>query len=358
MSTSQSWRSATAIRTGLVAALAATVAVGTYSYVDGAADPSGDNGTGASGSATTSVVEITPFTTADSGDCLTWDIDESGVVSNFEQTPCSSEHRFEISAREDLATYPSSEFGLEAAAPDLTRQAQLREELCSTATIHYLDGRYDPVGRYSIAPILPPAEAWAAGDRTMLCGIQATDGLGNPVLTIGPAAEQDQARVSQPGECVFFDNARAPHILDCAEDHHLETTAVVNLRETFPDRVPSTEEQDGHLAEVCTAAAIDYLGEEEILYQSTLQPYWATIPSSSWNGGSHSVNCSLMSAHPEGGFSLLKGSATGEFTINGNPPEPQPERDPLTSEGEAEGTAVPGEAGSLQNSAEAPIPQL
>lgn len=357
MSTSQSWRSATAIRTGLVAALAATVAVGAYSYVDGVADPNGGSANGnGNGSATATTASIAPFTTADSGDCLTWDIDEAGDVSNFEQTPCSSEHRFEIAAREDLATYPSSEFGPEAAAPDLTRQAQLREELCSTATIHYLDGRFDPVGRYSIAPILPPAEAWAAGDRTMLCGIQATDGLGNPVLTIGAAAEQDQARVTQPGECVFFDNARAPHIVDCAEGHHLETTAVVNLLEPFPDRVPGTEEQDSHLAEVCANAAIEYLGEEEILYQSTLQPYWATISAASWNGGSHSVNCSLMSAHPEGGFSLLNGSATGEFLIDGHAPAQQPERDPLNSE-DAEGENGAAE-GSLPAPAEAPIPQL
>lgn len=360
MSTSQSWRSATAIRTGLVAALAATVAVGTYSYVDGAVDSGGGAGTGASGSATTSAVEIAPFTTADSGDCLTWDISPAGEVSNFEQTPCNSEHRFEVSAREDLATYPSSEFGPEAAAPDLTRQAQLREELCQTATIHYLDGRFDPVGRYSIAPILPPADAWAAGDRTMLCGVQATDGVGSPVLTIGAAAEQDQARVAQPGECVFFDNARAPHILDCAEDHHLETTAIVNLMETFPDRVPSIEEQDSQLAEVCTQAAIDYLGGEEVLYQSTLQPYWATISDASWNGGSHSVNCSLMSAHPEGGFSVLNGSATGEFTINGTAPEQQPERDPLTAPDAAAPAeaAVPGSEGTLQSTGEAAIPQL
>lgn len=350
MSSRESWRSAITVRTGLVAALAATVALGAYSFFSDAADNGGNGSTAAS--PTSTVSEIAPFTTADVGACLTWDIAEDGEVSNFEQTDCDNEHRFEIAAREDLATYPAAEFGTEAPAPDLTRQAQLREELCQTATLRYLDGRFDPLGRFSIAPILPPAEAWANGDRTMLCGLQATNGAGNPVLTTGHVAEQDQARVAQPGECVYFDNARAPHIVDCAEDHHLETTSIVDLRETFPEGPPSVAEQDDHLSEVCVAAAIDYLGDDEAFYQSTVQPYWSTISAASWNGGSHSVNCSLMHAHPEGGFSLLNGSVTEEFTINGEPPAEQPERDPL---GEPE---VPGGEGSLQVPGEAPIPQL
>lgn len=355
MSSSQSWRSATAVRIGLVAALVAIVAVGSYSFFAGA--NGGTNGNGSTASPTsTSPAAVAPFTTADVGACLTWDLAADGTVTNFDQTDCSNEHRFEVSAREDLATYPSSEFGPDAPAPDLTRQAQLREELCQTATVRYLDGRFDPLGKYSIAPILPPAEAWAAGDRTMLCGVQATDGSGNPILTVGHAAEQDQARVAEPGECVFFDTARAPHIVDCAEDHHLETTLTVNVAAAFPEAYPSVEEQDGHLSEVCTTAAIDYLGGEEALYQSTLQPYWSTLSETSWNAGSQSVNCSLMSPHPEGGFSVLTGSATGEFTIDGNPPAEQPERaDPAPAPGDP---VVPGTEGSLQGGNDALIPQL
>lgn len=316
MSTSTSWRSAIAVRVCLVAALAATVALGAYFYVSGSAGGANGNGTAASSPTSPTQTEVAPFTTADVGDCLTWDVANDGTVSNFEQTDCAEEHRFEVSAREDLATYPASEFGPDAEPPDLTRQAQLREELCQTATVRYLDGRFDPLGKYSIAPILPPPEAWENGDRTMLCGVQATDGSGNPVLTTGHAAEQDQARVAQPGECVFFDNARAPHIVDCAEEHHLETTSVVDLQENFPDAYPSVAQQDEYLNEVCTTAAIEYLGSEDALFDSELQPYWSTQSEASWNAGSHSVNCSLMSAHPEGGFSVITGSATGEYTID------------------------------------------
>ncbi|AGF73635.1 septum formation family protein [Corynebacterium halotolerans] len=350
-------RSATAVRTGLVAALAATVAVGAYGYVSNGDGSNLANGTGTTTSAPTTGpgddsaedAAIAPFTTADVGACLTWDIDAEGEVSNFEQASCDEPHRFEVSARENLGAYPSSEFGSDAPIPDLTRQAQLREELCHTPTIRYLDGRFDPIGRYSIAPILPSPEAWEAGDRTMLCGLQSTDPDGVPMLTEGRVAEQDQARVAQPGECVFVDNSRALRIVDCTEDHHMETTAVVDLLPVFPDGVPSVEDQDAHLADVCTQAAMDYLGSEEALYQSTLQPYWGTIPQASWIGGSHSVNCSLVHASESGGFSVLNGSAQAGregFTIDGNPPPPQPERNPLRSEGQ--NPAAPAPAAEAQ----------
>lgn len=335
--TTSTARSAAAVRTGLVAALAAAVAVGSYGYFS--VDTPGDNG---NGSTVSSVAEpangenggngAAPFTTADVGACLTWDIAEDGTVSNFQQASCDGEHRFEISARENLAAYPSSEFGRNASMPDLTRQAQLREELCQTPTLRYLGGRFDPVGRYSIAPILPPAEAWEAGDRTMLCGIQSTDASGVPMLTTGAAAEQDQAVVAQPGQCVYVDDSRSLRTVDCAENHQLETTAIVDLAPVFPEGTPSIEDQDRHLQDACTQAAIDYLGGEENLYRSTLQPYWGTLGQASWIGGSRSVNCSLFHATPEGGFSNLNGTARDGregLLIDGQPPAEQPERNPL-----------------------------
>ena len=55
--------------------------------------------------------------------------------------------------------------------PNPTRQAQLREELCGASTVRYLEGRYDPHGRYSIAPILPPASAWEGGSHSVNCAL-------------------------------------------------------------------------------------------------------------------------------------------------------------------------------------------
>lgn len=325
------------MRALLLAALCGTVAIGSFNLAS-------DNGIGASNGAESSTESsstdpVAPFTTADKGSCLTWDVDQQGNVSAFEQTDCNDEHRFEISAREDLATYPTSEFGSEAEMPNQTRQAQLREELCQSPTVRYLDGQYDPYGRYSIAPILPSAEAWANGDRTMLCGLQVTDENGVPQITTGHAADQDQARVAEAGQCMLVDDSSVLHEVDCARDHNIEVTSVEDLAPVFEEGTPSMREQDRHLQDVCTEAAMDYLGGEENLYQSTLQPYWGALPAESWDGGSRTVNCGLVYGNEDGSFATLKGSARDgrdEFTIDGEPPAEQPEREPIRRGPDAE----------------------
>lgn len=334
MATEKTWRSGAGVRTMLIAALCGTVAIGSYLAVSNT-DATDQAEQSAEETPTTTVAvapPVAPFTTADEGACLTWEVSEQGEVTGFDQTDCATEHRFEIAAREDLATYPTSEFGPNAAMPNQTRQAQLREELCLNPTVRYLDGQYDPYGKYSVAPILPSADAWERGDRTMLCGLQVTDSQGVPQPTAGRAAEQDQARVAEPGQCVMADGSNVLRIVDCAEDHAIEITKAEHLTPVFADHTPSIEEQDEHLAGICTQAAMDYLGGEEELYYSTLQPYWGTLPPESWVGGSRTVNCALVHANEEGGFSVLTGSAREGregFTIDGQPPAERPEREPI-----------------------------
>ena len=271
MAAQKSSLSISGLRTIVVAMLAGALGVGTYAAATDYAvsDEAGEAPVGPAQQTATVDEEPTPsFTSADRGACLTWDVGPDGTVTGFTETDCNNEHRFEVSSREDLNTYPTAEFGPNSEAPNPTRQAQLREELCQTASIRYLNGRYDPSGRYSIAPILPPAEAWAEGDRTMLCGLQETDTDGTPILTTGHAAEQDQARVAEPGTCEVTDEANNLRAVDCAEPHHIEVTEIVDLAPVFADRTPSPEEQDKHLDGVCAKAAENYLGNEENLYQS------------------------------------------------------------------------------------------
>lgn len=270
-----------------------------------------------------------PFTTADAGSCLTWDIGENGTTTNFSQADCAGPHRFEVTSRQDLSAYPSSEFGDLAESPNIQRQAELREELCSAPTLKYLNGKFDPNGRYSISTILPPAESWAAGDRTMLCGVQVVDDLGNVLLTQGNAAVQDQARVAQAGDCVFVDEGAVPHAVPCESNHSYEVTRVVDLAEIFPDQVPTVEAQDEALKPLCTDASLEYVGGDDALYYSTLQTFWTTVPTNQWAGGSHTVNCALFSPTDDGNFAVLAGSAKGPFTINGAPPPAMPSRNPL-----------------------------
>lgn len=359
-----------ALRSFIIAALAGAVGAGTYTL---AADTSetepGDQASSTTASSTASPDQPASFTTADAGACLTWQVAEDGTITGFEQADCEGEHRFEVSLRQDLATYPTSEFGPEAPMPNPTRQAQLREELCGAGTLRYLNGTYDPNGRYSIAPILPPADAWARGDRTMLCGLQETNRAGDPLLTSGRVEDQDQARVFEAGECVAIDPSNTLTAVTCADPHQLEITSQVSLQEVFPDHTPAVEEQDKHLQEVCTEAAQDYMGSEESLYQIALRPFWTTQTPAAWEGGSRSVNCALMFSRPEGGFANLTGSATQgreHLLIDDAPPPERPQRRPLREEqaptapapgAGAQDTAVALDpaAGAAQTPAQAPV---
>ena len=121
-------------------------------------------------------------------------------------------------------------------------------------------------------------------------------------------------------------------MVDCGEPHHLEITQRVDLAPVFPDHTPSIEEQDGHLSSVCTAAAEEYLGGEENLYQVALQSFWTTQKAASWEGGSRTVNCALVFSRDDGQFADLVGSATAgrdQLRIDGLAPPERPERRPL-----------------------------
>ena len=95
-----SWRSASALRIMLVAALATTAAVGGFNYVSAQSATSGPTGPSTNNSDNKTV----SFTTADAGTCLTWQLSNK-AISAFEQTDCAGPHRFEVSSRENLAVY-------------------------------------------------------------------------------------------------------------------------------------------------------------------------------------------------------------------------------------------------------------
>lgn len=340
MSTWTALRTATGINTVLIAAAASAAFVAAYDLT--ASDSPATTTAAASSSAVPAessavFVPAGPFTDADTGDCLNWDVAADGKVSNFQKVECSQEHRFEVATREDLAVYPTSEFGKKASIPSLERQAQLREELCQGATLQYVDGKFDPAGKFSIAPILPPAAVWEAGDRTMLCGLQTTDQNGVPQVTKGKVVDVDQANIAETGQCRAIDKDNVLRSIPCADPHQLETVAVVDLKEKFPQDFPRIEDQDAFLSARCAKAAEDYLGGEENLYQSTLQPYWGTVAETSWAGGTHSVNCSLIHVSPAtGSFSTITGSAKNgkaALMIDGAPPTAQPPRNPLRPAG-------------------------
>lgn len=310
-----------------LAALCGGVGAGAYTFVS-ADDPEKVNVTKPRNDETEEEVQAMAFTNADTGACVNWKRGQDNQNTDFLTVDCQKPHRFEVSAREDLGAYPSSEFGKDAKQPDTQRQAELSQELCDGPTLRYLKGNLDPNGRYTISPILPPESAWEQGDRTMLCGVMVQDNTGKSIETTGPAAEQDQSQVYPPDTCVKV-SEKSTKMASCEEDHSWQVTRQVNLGKIFQgEEWPTIERQNEALNKICTPAAEEYLGGEENLYKSTLTPFWTTQPEESWVTGSRQVNCALVSSEGDG-FAKLKGDVRKGFTINGQPPAAPPERLPL-----------------------------
>ncbi|MEJ4113539.1 septum formation family protein [Corynebacterium kroppenstedtii] len=322
---------------GLVALFCGGSAAGTFTYIhehhaDAASETHHD-----------ARAHEKPFSDATDGQCLDWKTGADGTVSDFQTVDCAKSHRFEVSHREDLSSSPTSKYGPKDPMPNRERQSELSDELCKAPTLTYLGGKFDPVGRFTIAPILPPQKSWDNGDRTLLCGLQVPDGDGHAGAVTGKAADQDQSLVFKPGECVavtenneaqkkkpaYKENSvdATAQVVDCNADHQYEVTDIINLGEKFTD-FPSPEAQNEYLNQRCTESVTGFVGDDDKLYNSTLEPFWTTLTEASWKGGSRHVNCALVKTGDHDTLSVLKGSAKGPFTINGNPPPPQPPRAP------------------------------
>ena len=290
-------------------------------------------GSSAAAAPTTTVVdtEEAAFNGAKQGNCLSWDIAPDTTISNFHLVGCNEPHMFEVAERFELTDAEAwvGQFGAQASYPTQDALAQLQTNVCQSAVTKYLNGKYDPNGRLISAPIIPSRGQWADGNRTALCGIQATEPDGKTTLLNMPAAKEDQSRVFPPNACVTLDAAGRFQPVDCAEPHQMESTGTVNLAEDFGDRVPTDQEQNDVLAQKCVTMAQDYLGGDDALYYSTLVPFWVSLTPEALNAGSRTVNCWLVKDNGSGGFSTLAGEAKGDFTIDGAPKVTPPPRNPL-----------------------------
>ena len=318
--------------------------------------PLGGKGSSASASSstTTTIVdkETTAFTSATAGNCLDWNLAEDLNVSDFRVVPCEQPHAYEVAKKLNLADYEEhpGQYAKTANYPTADNLVALQNGVCRNTVTEYLGGQYDPDGRFITAPIIPSPSQWEKGDRTFLCGIQVVDEDGNTAHMSGPAAGQDQSRVFEGGRCVTLDENGAIRQVPCVEDHLMESTGVVNLRDHFGDNVPTDQEQNDVLAEQCVTLAQNYLGGDDPLYNSTLLPFWTSLSQESLNAGSRSVNCWLIKDNGQGGFSTLNGHANESFTIDGQPPVAPPPRNPLREEqgdaGAGAGTGDVGEVGA------------
>jgi hypothetical protein len=267
---------------------------------------------------TTGALAGEAFGTASSGTCLTW---QQPDAKDLAKVDCKEQHLFEVAAEVDLAKYPSAEFGPDSAYPGMLRFTELRDTHCTPAVKRYLNGRFDPFGKFSVGLINPGQAGWDAGERTLRCGLQITATTGRLQPMKDKVADQDQSRVWDPGTCMGIQQGLPTDPVECTKEHSYEVISIVDLAAEFKEGPPSVEDQDKFLSKACADAAAAYLGSPDALKNKTLTLFWDNPDPISWLAGSKRVNCSV-GKEGTGGFAPLVNSAKGEILIDGQPPVP------------------------------------
>lgn len=261
------------------------------------------------------------FGTASTGDCLSWSkADRSDLV----KVGCGDRHLFEVAADIDMSRYPGVEFGPGSRFPDSLRLTELKEEHCVPAVQRYMNGKFDPRGRYVVGLMYPSADGWAAGDRTLRCGLQFSASTGTPLPTTGGAAEQDQSKVFESGTCLGINQNLPTDPIDCAQEHSVEIVSSVDLAARFDGAPPAKADQDRYVEEQCTTAVNDYLGSPEAIRDKTLTLFFDYVDAASWLAGSRKLDCMIGKGTDREGFAPIVGSARGDILINGQAPVPPP----------------------------------
>lgn len=335
--------SATTTRRALIAvALGAVIAAITTVVIAGGFKGGDELTTDAGGSLpATGAVAGKAFGTATAGDCLTWSAPDA---SDLEKVDCSEPHLFEVASEVDLSIFPGAEFGPGSRFPSVLRFSELRTEHCAPAVTEYLGDHFDPHGKFSVGLINPGEAGWAAGERTIRCGLQRSSTTGTVLPVTGTVAGQDQSKVWDMGTCIGINQNVPSDPVDCSQAHAFEVISVVDLGAKFPGGFPSVADQDSYLEETCTQAANEYLGSPDVLRDKTLTLFWDNLDLSSWLAGSRKVNCSVGKEVDGGGFAAIVGTAKGDILINGAPPVAPPS----LPEGRSLPTPLPG-ASPMEN---------
>lgn len=261
------------------------------------------------------------FGTAARGDCLSWSKQDRG---DLVKVACSNRHLFEVAADVDMAKYPGVEFGPGSRFPDSLRLTELKEEHCTPAVDQYLNGKFDPRGRYVVGLMYPSPDGWKHGDRTLRCGLQYSGSTGTPLSTTGNAAEHDQSKVFEPGTCLGINQNLPTDPVDCAQAHAVEIVATIDLGQHFSGGPPSKDEQDKFMEDECARAATDYLGSPDAVRNKTLTLFFDYLDARSWLSGSRKLDCMIGKGTDREGFAPITGSAKGDILINGQAPVPPP----------------------------------
>ena len=239
------------------------------------------------------------------GTCLSWtspDAADTAVVD------CGQPHLFEQAGPVALTD--------QVALPDDRQWRQLVNDRCTPVVLTYLNGKFDPVGRFRVGALKPSQEMWADGDRELRCGLQSASRSGAMFPTVGRVADSDQSPVQEPGTCLGIDGRTVGDPVACAGPHAVETVGIVDLGARFPGAFPQVGDQDGFLQPECTRVAGGYAGGDDVIAAKKLTVYWDNITEESWNAGTRKVNCNLAALLPDrSGFAPVTGSVTGDVVV-------------------------------------------
>jgi hypothetical protein len=250
------------------------------------------------------VIEV-PAPPATPGTCLTWNRADAADTALVD---CAQPHLFEQAGTVQLTD--------QVELPSDATWRQLVDERCGPVVLTYLDGVFDPEGRYRVGALKPSPSRWAAGDRELRCGLQSASRSGALYPMTGRVADSDQSAVEEPGVCLAIDGPRVGDPVDCAGPHALEAVGIVDLSENFPEGFPAVADQDAFLQPRCTEVAAQYAGGENAVAEKGLTVYWNNIGEASWAAGSRRVNCNVAALLPDRtGFAPVTGSVTGAVTV-------------------------------------------
>ncbi len=295
------------VRAVLAAVIVGALAIGATLYATGAFEPKNEEKAPRLAAAGTVLAKSKP------GTCLTW----GGDATTMAPVDCLQPHKFEV-AGEPARTLPDT-----APYPSEAVLAAQRDQLCPPVVDKYLDSRLDPMGRFQVGMLTPGEEAWESGDRTLRCGIQVVDGAGKALETKGKVVNQDKSLTWPPGTCIGLGDAgRLTGPAPCTQPHGLEVTAVIDLRQPFPDASwPTEQQQEEYLKRVCPSRTTGWFGSQDGLRKSGLQLAWNTLSQPSWTAGSRSVVCYLTSSKDGKTFTPITGSAKSpDLLIDGKKP--------------------------------------
>ncbi|MEU6641358.1 septum formation family protein [Saccharomonospora sp. NPDC046836] len=249
------------------------------------------------------------------GSCLTWSASDANDVRAVR---CAQDHLFEVVGVVDIA----AEFPPGARQPSTERWRTITEQRCGEKAEQYLKAPLDPVGKLSLGVLRPDDEQWREGERTLHCGLQWA-GPGGELQTLrGPAAEENQSNVWEPGTCLGIEGKTVSDPVDCSAAHSYEIVGLVDLKTHFEDGFPALDDQKTWLDTECSRVVSEYTGEAD-LREKGLILSWDLREQASWDAGATMVNCKVAAKlEDDSGLAPVRGSVEKQPDP---PPTPEPD---------------------------------